>query len=83
MFTLHQTVVSNSGRDKGTFLSVVAADDRYVYVCDGKFRPLDNPKRKNPVHLTPLSETLTDDAFRSDRALRKALAQVRDKHNKE
>lgn len=83
MFKLHQTVISNSGRDSGSFLAVVATDERYVYVCDGKSRPLDNPKRKNPVHLTPLEETLENDAFRSDRALRKALAVVRAKHNKE
>ncbi|MDY4254335.1 MAG: KOW domain-containing RNA-binding protein [Oscillospiraceae bacterium] len=83
MFTLHQTVISRSGRDSGSFLSVVATDERYVYVCDGKFRPLDNPKRKNPAHLTPLKTVLGDDAFRSDRALRKALARTKAEHNKE
>ena len=83
MFEIHQTVISGSGRDGGSFLAVVAVDDEYVYVCDGKRRPLDNPKRKNPVHLVSLDERLNDEGFRSDRALRKALAQVRAKHNKE
>ena len=83
MFTLHQTVISRSGRDSGRFLSVVATDERYVYVCDGKRRPLDNPKRKNPVHLVSLDERLNDEAFRSDRALRKALARTKAEHNKE
>lgn len=83
MFEIHQTVISGSGRDGGSLLTVVAVDDEYVYVCDGKRRPLDNPKRKNPVHLVSLDERLNDEAFRSDRALRKALAQVRVKHNKE
>ena len=83
MFEIHQAVISGSGRDGGSLLAVVAVDDEYVYVCDGKRRPLDNPKRKNPVHLVSLDERLNDEAFRSDRSLRKALAQVRAKHNKE
>ena len=83
MFTLHQTVISRSGRDANRFLAVVATDERYVYVCDGKVRPLDNPKRKNPAHLIPVQTVLGDDAFRSDRALRKALAKQKAEYDKE
>ena len=76
-------VSSKAGHDKGCFFVIVADEFPFAFICDGKRRPLDNPKRKNPVHLVSLDERLNDEAFRSDRALRKALAQVRAKHNKE
>ena len=67
---------SNAGRDKGRLLAAVSADSAYIYVCDGKERPLVNPKRKNPRHLTEYDVQLTDGQMRSDRALRKALAVI-------
>ena len=40
-------VCSKSGRDKGYFLAVVKEEDGFLYVCDGKERTLEKPKRKN------------------------------------
>ena len=67
-------VRSASGRDKGLLLCVVGAGDGFVYVCNGKARPLDNPKRKNPKHLAAVNARLSEAEMASDRALRKALA---------
>lgn len=75
----YEVVRSLSGRDKDTLLAVVDSDDSYVYVCDGKARPLDNPKRKNPRHVAPLSVSLEKDKLTSDRSLRKALAILKDR----
>ena len=71
-----QVFRSSAGRDKGHLLAAVNADDCYVYVCDGKERPLDNPKRKNPRHIEACGVSLSDSQMRSDRALRKALAVI-------
>ena len=57
-------------------MAAVSADGAYIIVCDGKERPLSNPKRKNPRHLTEYGARLTDGQMRSDRALRKALAVI-------
>ena len=46
-------VKSEAGRDKGTFHVAVGADDRCVYICDGKERKLEKPKRKNVKHISP------------------------------
>lgn len=78
MFSSGIVAVSTAGRDKGTFLAVVNTDDIYVYVCDGKKHPLNNPKRKNPKHITAVGVELTKEQMVSDRALRKALAILRD-----
>ena len=68
-------VRSTAGRDKDRLLVVVAAEDRAVLVCDGKERPLERPKRKNPRHVEDTGFALGQNA-ESNRALRKALSAV-------
>ena len=70
-------VLSLSGRDKNTFLAVMGTDERYIYVCDGRARPLHNPKRKNPKHVQPTEKCLSEAQLRSNKSLRKALAIVK------
>ena len=44
-------VKASAGRDKDGFFIVTAFDDKFVYIADGKRRPLERPKKKNPLHL--------------------------------
>ena len=67
-------VVCTAGREKEKLMCVIAFDEKYVYVCDGKERKLENPKRKNPKHITKTDKHFTDSMFSTDRALRKALS---------
>ena len=69
-----QVFRSLAGRDKGRLLAAVRSENPYLYVCDGRERPLANPKRKNPRHLQNTERRLTESEMASDRALRKALA---------
>ena len=39
-------VISKAGHDKGDFQVIMDFDDTYAYVCDGKYRPLERPKKK-------------------------------------
>jgi ribosomal protein L14E/L6E/L27E len=71
-------VCSKSGRDKGYFLVIVKCEDDFVYVCDGKERPLERPKRKNKKHLQFTSTVLTADSYQTNKHLKKALAVYRD-----
>ena len=73
---MHQgdVVLSLSGRDRNTLLAVVREDEKFIYVCDGKARPLLNPKRKNPRHVRDLNFRLSEAEMHSDKSLRKALA---------
>ncbi|MBD5158278.1 MAG: hypothetical protein HDT13_11685 [Butyrivibrio sp.] len=45
---------SKAGHDSGTVYIVVENRDG-IYVCDGRYRRLSNPKRKNPAHLQPIN----------------------------
>mgnify|MGYP003303518222 FL=1 len=67
-------VVCTAGREKEKLMCVIAFDGKYVYVCDGKERKLENPKRKNPKHITKTDKHFADSMFSTDRALRKALS---------
>ena len=71
-------VCSKSGRDKGYFLVVVKEEDGFLFVCDGKERPLSRPKLKNPKHLALTNTVLGISSYSTDKSLRRALAVYRD-----
>ena len=78
-----QIVCSKSGRDKDSVLVVVGEDDLYVYVCDGKERPLERPKRKNAKHLSFTNTVLEEESFKTNKNLRKAIAIYKSRSFKE
>ena len=69
-----RVVYSKSGKDKGSFLAVVGETSQGMLLCDGKHRPLDRPKLKNPKHLMITNYELESECLNSNKALRKALA---------
>ena len=73
-FRKGELVICMAGREKDRLMCVLESDEKYVYVCDGKERPLGSPKRKNPKHLIRTEKQLPDSMFSTDRALRKALS---------
>ncbi len=73
-FCKGELVVGTAGREKDRLLCVMAFDGKYVFLCDGKERPLENPKRKNPKHVKKINKILPERSFITDRALRKALS---------
>lgn len=44
-------VVSASGRDRGQWFYVIAQDQTYLYLANGKERSMDKPKRKKRRHV--------------------------------
>ncbi len=71
-------VCSKAGRDKGYFMVVVECNQDFVFVCDGKERPLSRPKRKNKKHLQFTNTVLSEKSYNTNKSLRKALAVFRD-----
>lgn len=67
-------VLSAAGRDKGAFLLCVGEREGFLLVCDGKNRPLERPKRKNPRHVIMTDDRLPIEGERTNRALRRALS---------
>ena len=44
-------VCSIAGRDKDCYFVVTAAHDNFAYICDGKCRKIEKPKKKKVRHL--------------------------------
>lgn len=49
--TVSDVVVSTAGRDQGQWFYVIAQDQTYLYLADGKGRSLEKPKRKKRRHV--------------------------------
>lgn len=69
-FEAGNVVISKAGRDKGYFMAVVGEENEMLLVADGKERPLQRPKKKNPKHLQRTNhkidlEQLTDKKLRT------------------
>lgn len=44
-------VYSMAGRDKGRYFAVIAVENEFALICDGRKRKTDKPKRKKVKHL--------------------------------
>lgn len=49
---------SKAGHDKSRIYVITAHNDRYVWLSDGKYRTLANPKRKCIRHIQIISRTV-------------------------
>jgi ribosomal protein L14E/L6E/L27E len=45
------TAWSLAGHDKGKLYVIVKVDEEYVWLSDGRLRPLENPKKKKWKHV--------------------------------
>lgn len=73
-FTEGQLVLCTAGREKGKLMYVVKTDNKYVYLADGKERPLSKAKRKNPKHVKSVGKKA--DKMLTDKMLRSLLREV-------
>lgn len=66
---------SAAGRDKDGLFVIVGEQEGHYLVCDGKRRPLERPKRKNPRHVVLTDDSLPMEGIETNRALRRLLAE--------
>ena len=83
-FQIADVVESTAGRDKGTRYYVIAGDDTWLSLVNGKGRGMDNPKRKKCKHTIKVlrSETRVAQKLRAgdkvlNSELRRDLAYLR------
>lgn len=53
-----QLVTSKAGHDKGTLYVIVAQEDDFVYLCDGRLKTPEKPKKKRLKHIQPMNATV-------------------------
>jgi len=66
-------VKSLAGHDKGKWYIIVSCDDRFAFIADGKSRTINNPKRKNYIHLAQTKTVLSENEMNSDESIRAFL----------
>ncbi len=70
--TTGSIVRAKAGRDKDGYFLVVRVCDGFAYICDGKRRKVENPKKKNLIHLQGTNTVVTD-SVDTNRKIRNAL----------
>lgn len=69
---------SRAGHDKDRLYIIVKADEEYVYLSDGRLKPLENPKKKRKKHIQAVKQIpdelrgLTIDTINNEQ-IRKAI----------
>lgn len=69
-------VRATAGRDKDGLYAVAGEQGGYVLICDGRRRPVERPKRKNPRHLEATEHILPEEGIITNRNLRRSLKLV-------
>lgn len=64
--------VSRAGHDEGRLYVIIEVDDSYVYVADGRLRPMDKPKKKKKKHVQVIRDGF-DTAGADDALIRRKL----------
>ena len=66
-FMIADVVTATAGRDAGKLFYVIAADESFLYLANGKDRSLEKPKRKKRKHAQKVlrSETRVAEKFRN------------------
>ncbi len=86
MISVGNVVLATAGKEKGSLFVVVATDDKYAYLSDGKRLKSNKPKRKSFKHIKlfvdkSLSEgEVTDPNERANARIRKFLSELRSEH---
>ena len=73
MISVGTVVMSKSGHDANRFFAVIKIENKFAYLCDGKLRTLDKPKKKNLKHLQKTNTVLSSDRILTDKQIRNAL----------
>ena len=79
----NMVVKALAGRDAGEWFAVLAIEEDFALIVNGKSRPLAQPKRKRKRHLSATATMLSDDCLATDRKLRFALREFAANCNKE
>ena len=77
-------VISQNGRDQGMIFFVLAVEDGFCFLVDGKARRLEKPKKKNIKHIriddrpsSAIAEKIKNDEKITNNEIRRALEQYK------
>lgn len=77
-----QVVRSIAGHDSNDIFAVVGSDEKNVFICDGRERKVEKPKRKNRKHIEILTYVLEPEEMAANGRLKKSLGKIKAELNK-
>lgn len=69
-------VYSKAGHDADSFYVLVKVEGLFGFIADGRRRKLENPKRKNLLHIKPTNNIVDVTALDSDKKIRRVLHEL-------
>jgi len=66
-------VISRAGHDKDNVYMIIGQEDDFLYLADGRLRPLDRPKKKRKKHVQLMRAAVPEESRSDDAALRHFL----------
>ena len=66
-------VKSIAGHDKGSFYIAVKVDEKCAYICDGRIRMIEKPKKKNLNHLVKTNKIFDMAVIETNKEIKKRL----------
>lgn len=51
--------ISRAGHDKGTYYVILKEEGEFVYLCDGRLKPVSAPKKKRRKHIQLINRTVS------------------------
>jgi ribosomal protein L14E/L6E/L27E len=66
-------VRARAGRDKDSFFVVLSVEGKYALIADGRRRKLEQPKKKNLLHLAP-TNTVYEGSIQTNPQLKRILS---------
>ena len=59
-----QFVISKAGHDKGNLYIVAAQEGEFVFLCDGRTKTPEKPKKKKLKHIQPVKKAVGEELLR-------------------
>ncbi len=81
MLRVGSVVRAKAGRDKDNFFVAVKLEEGFAYICDGKSRRIENPKKKNVIHLQTTNTVAP--TMDTNRKIRKFLSEYTKENSEE
>ena len=70
-----QLVTSKAGHDKGQLYVVVKQEGEFVYLCEGRLKTPDKPKRKRMKHVQPINAYVAEELMEKLKSETKVYAE--------
>ncbi|MGN0452347.1 MAG: hypothetical protein ACI4GZ_00940 [Ruminococcus sp.] len=75
-------VRAKAGRDKDMFFIVLKTEEGFAYICDGRRRKVEKPKKKKLIHLQA-TKTVATASMDTNRKVRQFLRDFSESTSKE